>query len=342
MKKIEDNSKCSNDLKLLESNKDKFYGEFYGEQNEFLDELKVLKTQRTELEMKAKRNHALLIAICVNEYERVVEMNEKCAKIDIVTKKLEKLDKIREEKDTLIEIRNKKLVEKKRDNEKCIEAANYFEESSHQILDNVQIITNNRSKEHLEQSLRIYLERFEIFTSFWLVVAEQKHGLERAIAVAKHKLTEYDTKIKKASRIRLNSKVESLRAKSATLETDLHNMENECKQYDEIITKLDLDFDAIYKNLTEYGQETLEEETKILSVNNPEGNTIKIVHPRKEFEIRCLEEDYNELEEEIEDIEEKRKHKNEQLKHIKSSLMSFGATNTLMVSTDFEKVGLDD
>jgi len=87
MKKIEDNEKCANDLKLLEGNKDKFYNGFYEEQKKFLEEMKVLKTQRTELEMKAKRNHALLIAICVNEYERVVEMNDKCTKIDIITKK---------------------------------------------------------------------------------------------------------------------------------------------------------------------------------------------------------------------------------------------------------------
>jgi len=175
-----------------------------------------------------------------------------------------------------------------------------------------------------------------------LLVAEQKHALERAITIAKHKLTEYDAKIKKASRIRLSSKVETLRAKSATLETDLHDMEKESKQYDEVIIKLDTDFDFIYKSLIEYGQEILEEEDKILYVNNLECKAIKIVHPRKEFEIHCLEEDCNELEEEIEDIEEKRKHKNEQLKYIKSSLMSFGTINPLAASTDFEKVCMDD
>jgi len=82
--------KCSRDLLSLETNKDKFYGEFYGVQNKLQEEMKLLKAQSTELEMKAKRNHALLIAICVNEYERIVEMNEKCAKLEIVTKKIRK------------------------------------------------------------------------------------------------------------------------------------------------------------------------------------------------------------------------------------------------------------
>jgi len=41
-------------------------------------------------------------------------------------------------------------MEKKRDNEKCIEAANYFEESSHNILNSTQTITDTRIKEHHE------------------------------------------------------------------------------------------------------------------------------------------------------------------------------------------------
>jgi len=340
--KVEDNEKCSRDLQSLETNKDKFYGEFYGVQNKLQEEMKLLKAQSTELEMKAKRNHALLIAICVNEYERIVEMNEKCAKLEIVTKKLEKINKIREEKDAIIEIRNKKLMEKKRDNEKCIEAANYFEESSHNILNSTQTITDTRIKEHHEQSLQVNLERYELFISFWLTVSEQKHALERAINVANHKLAEYDTKIKKASRNRLSTKVESLRTKSTSLKVDLQEMEKECKQYEELIAKLDIDYEVIYKSLFEFGQEIIEDDTKFLCVNNLEAKAIKIVHPRKEFEVHCLEQDYNELEDEIEDIEEKRKHKAEQLKTIKSSLLSFNTANPLAASVDFEKVDMDD
>jgi large subunit ribosomal protein L40e len=340
--KVEDNEKCSRDLQSLETNKDKFYGEFYEVQNKLQEEMKLLKAQSTELEMKAKRNHALLIAICVNEYERIVEMNEKCAKLEVITKKLEKINKIREEKDATIEIRNKKLMEKKRDNEKCIEAANYFEESSHNILNSTQTITDTRIKEHHEQSLQVNLERYELFVSFWLTVSEQKHALERAINVANHKLAEYDTKIKKASRNRLSTKVESLRTKSTNLKVELQEMEKECKQYEELITKLDIDYEVIYKSLFEYGQEIIEDDTKFLCVNNLEAKTIKIVHPRKEFEVHCLEQDYNELEDEIEDIEEKRKHKAEQLKTIKSSLLSFNTANPLAASVDFEKIDMDD
>jgi len=340
--KVEDNEKCSRDLQSLETNKDKFYGEFYEVQNKLQEEMKLLKAQSTELEMKAKRNHALLIAICVNEYERIVEMNEKCAKLEVITKKLEKINKIREEKDATIEIRNKKLMEKKRDNEKCIEAANYFEESSHNILNSTQTITDTRIKEHHEQSLKVNLERYELFVSFWLTVSEQKHALERAINVANHKLAEYDTKIKKASRNRLSTKVESLRSKSANLKVDLQEMEKECKQYEELIAKLDTDYEVIYKSLFEYGKEIIEDDTKFLCVNDLEAKAIKIVHPRKEFEVHCLEQDYNELEDEIEDIEEKRKHKAEQLKTIKSSLLSFNTSNTLAASVDFEKVDMDD
>jgi len=340
--KVEDNEKCSRDLQSLETNKDKFYGEFYEVQNKLQEEMKLLKAQSTELEMKAKRNHALLIAICVNEYERIVEMNEKCAKLEVITKKLEKINKIREEKDATIEIRNKKLMEKKRDNEKCIEAANYFEESSHNILNSTQTITDTRIKEHHEQSLQVNLERYELFISFWLTVSEQKHALERAINVANHKLAEYDTKIKKASRNRLSTKVESLRTKSTNLKVELQEMEKECKQYEELITKLDIDYEVIYKSLFEYGQEIIEDDIKFLCVNNLEAKTIKIVHPRKEFEVHCLEQDYNELEDEIEDIEEKRKHKAEQLKTIKSSLLSFNTANPLAASVDFEKIDMDD
>jgi large subunit ribosomal protein L40e len=339
--KTEDNQKCSHDLQVLQNNKDKFYSEFYDLRGKLQDESKSLKGQIGELEMKAKRNHALLIAICINEYERVVEMNEKCSKVEILNKKIEKVDKIREEKETTIEIRSKKLMEKKQDNDKCIEAANLFEGSSNLMLNSVQEITDTRLEEHLEQSIQVNLERFEIFASFWLLVAEQKHGLERAITIAKQKLVEYDTKIKKASRMRFSSKVENLHTKSTTLETGLNDMEKECKQYDELIAKLDADFDVISKNLAEYGQEIVEDEVKVLYVNNLEGNAIKISHPRKEFELRCLEDDCNELEEEIEDIEEKHKYKNEQLKSIKSCLQSLNIPNPLAASAEFEKVEMN-
>jgi len=68
----------------------------------------------------------------------------------------------------------------------------------------------------------------------------------------------------------------------------------------------------------------------------------KLYIQEKEFDVHCLEQDYNELEDEIEDIEEKRKHKAEQLKTIKSSLLSFNTSNTLAASVDFEKVDMDD
>jgi len=210
------------------------------------------------------------------------------------------------------------------------------------MLNSTQTITDTRIKEHNERSLQVNLERYELFFSFWLTVSEQKHALERAINVANHKLTEYDTKIKKASRNRLSTKVESLRTKSTNLKVDLQEMEKECKQYEELITKLDIDYEVIYKSLFNYGQEIIEDDTKFLCVNNPEAKTIKIVHPRKEFELHCLEQDYNELEDEIEDIEEKRKHKTEQLKSIKSSLLSFNTVNPLAASVDFEKVDMDD
>jgi len=194
----------------------------------------------------------------------------------------------------------------------------------------------------MKQSLQVNLERYELFISFWLTVSEQKHALERAINVANHKLAEYDTKIKKASRNRLSTKVESLRTKSTSLKVDLQEMEKECKQYEELIAKLDIDYEVIYKSLFEFGQEIIEDDTKFLCVNNLEAKAIKIVHPRKEFEVHCLEQDYNELEDEIEDIEEKRKHKAEQLKTIKSSLLSFNTANPLAASVDFEKVDMDD
>jgi len=223
----------------------------------------------------------------------------------------------------------------------CIEAANHFEGSSHKILNLIQDTTNERQAEHRDQTIAILLERYELFNKFWLLVAEKKHGLERAITIAKQKLSEYETKIKKASRIRLSVKVESLRAKSSHLENDLDEMDKECKQYDELIVKLDSDFEAIHKNLFPYGEETEDEDkNKILCINNTEGGAVKVevVHPRKEFEFRCLEDDCNELEEEIENIEEKHKHKTEQLQSIKSSLQSFG---NITASVEFEKIDLE-
>jgi len=118
-------------------------------------------------------------------------------------------------------------------------------------------------------------------------------------------------------------------------------MENECQKYNEILTKLDTNYEQIYKILLPFGEEIIEEENKFLLVNYLDKK-INIVHPRKQFEVDCLERDCNELQEEIENIEEKRKLKNDQLNTIKSSLQSFSTTNSMAASVEFEKVEIGD